>query len=30
VVEDMIHTGMIAVSDAEVTRVQRMGPAQRV
>ncbi len=30
VVEDMIHTGVIAVSDAAVTWVQRSGPAEHV
>jgi PII-like signaling protein len=30
VVEDMIHTGVTAVSDAEVTRVQRSGQAEHV
>jgi PII-like signaling protein len=30
VVEDMIHTGVTAVSNAEVTRIQRSGPAEHV
>ena len=29
VVEEMIHTGIIAVSDAEMIRVQRSGTAQQ-
>jgi PII-like signaling protein len=30
VVEDMIHTGVTAVSDAVVTRIQRSGPVEHV
>ncbi len=30
VVEDMIHTGITAVSDVEMTRVQKSGPAEHV
>lgn len=30
VVEDMIHTGVTAVSDAEIVRVQKGGPTEHV
>lgn len=30
VVEDMIHTGITAVSDVQVIRIQRSGPAEHV